>query len=605
MRKALYEAISLTIRLMVVFFGIVAVSSCTEERYGLGDEPAVPGEETADFQYLSFVHNDWAYSNGLAKAEPNYNGLVVIMKNGEEVRSINVDNQIAEQVIIWNPIEETVSNAAQKQFTAYNAGTVKEVSKENNQGLVITKFEKECTLSFVGMDVVLKGSWKEASFNNKKADRCEYDYTTITTQVSDTAKVDGAKVEIDVDGVKYNRVNVTAKAENHFNDYKNGVKNSHVEQMDIVYSTLVPVNFVPGEKVYEGSSAVEGSGKYAKIDNNSYKSELTLTHYFTQDGVTTQEQETVSGIANIKTWVEAQGSKMIVSSVEIGNPTVSVENNVSDMYRKEGNVYAKKYTTVWTYTWKNGFSKKVFSEVERLFFVREGKEVAMPYGETTTSFKNFVKGNSSEKSENGKDYNAYNSTVNFNGAHKSSTGNINNTISGLAVGQEFWVEKPKNPDMPNEIGAVDIAKTKQFGGLSWAWDANGKAFISGTVVTKYGVVSFWNGGYCFHKMTTGTIKARLGNSLYPENASQYLIPSYIDVMSKPNKHWVYTDVNGKARDEIYGTLIEKLEDVTLDKPFFGEPSENSDTYQIISQDGSVRVKVVYNGSVVFDHIFAN
>ena len=605
MRKNFSEAVSMTIRLVVALFVIVAVSSCTEEHYGIGEGPELPGEENADFQFLSFTHNDWAYSNGLAKAEPSYNGLVVIKKNGEEVRSISVEDQIAEQTITWTPIEETISNAAQKQFTAYTAGTVKEISKENNQGLIITKFEKECTLSFVGMDVVLKGSWKEASFNGKKADRCEYDYTTIITQVSDTAKVDGAKVEVEKEGKKYYRVNVTAKAENHFNDYENGQKSEHVEEMDIVYSVLVPVNFVPGEKVYDGSSAVEGSGKYTKIDNNSYKSQLTLTHYFTQDGVTTQEQETVSGVATVKTWVEAKGAKKIVSSIEIGNPTVSVNNTVSDMNHKEGNVYAMKYTTVWTYTWKNGFSKKVYSEVERLFFVREGKEVAMPYGETTTSFKNFVKGNSSEKSESGKNYNAFNSTVNFNGNHKSATGNLNNTISGLSVGQEFWVEKPQTPDMPNEIGGVDIAKTKQFGRLSWAWDASGKAFISGTIVTKNGVVSFWNGNYCFHKMNTSSIKAPLGNSLYPENNNQYLIPSYIDIMSKPNKHWVYTDVNGKARDEVYGTLIEKLEDVTLDKPFFGTPSETSETYQITSQDGSVRVKVVYNGSVVFDHVFAN
>lgn len=597
----------MTIRLVVALFVIVAISSCTEESYGF-DEPNLPGTESADFKYLSFNHAKWVYSNGLAKSEPVYDGLVRIMKNGEEVRSIRIENQIAEQVITWEPIAEEINNAAQKQFVEYAAGSIKEVSKENNQGITITKFEKECKLSFVGMNVVLKGSWKEASFNGAKADRCEYDYTTIITQVSDTVKVDDAKVEVIVEGEKYHRVNVTAKAENHFNDYKNGQKNEHIEQMDICYSVLVPVNFVPGEKVYEGSSAVEGSGKYTKIDNNSYKSQLTINHYFTQDGVTTQEQETVSGVATVKTWVEAQGAKKIIADINIGNPTVKVENKISDMYHKENNIYAKKYTTVWTYTWKNGFSKKVYAEVERLFYVREGKVVEMPYGETTTSFKNFVKGNSSEKSENGKKYDAYNSTINFDGAHKSATGNLNNAISSLSVGQEFWIlvkEEPKNPDMPNEIGGVDIAKTKNYGGLSWAWDENGKAFISGTIVTKNGVVSFWGGKYCFHKMNTATIKGRLGNSLYPENSAQYLIPSYIDVQSKPNKHWVYTDVNGKSRDEVYGTLIEKLEDVTLDKPFFGTPSETSETYNITSQDGSVRIKVVYKGSVVFDHVFAN
>ncbi len=412
------EVASLTIRLMVVFFGMVMVSSCTEEDFVLGyDEPKIPetpGEEIADFRDLSFNHADWTYSNGLAVAEPNYNGRVIFTKNGIMVDSISMENQIAEQEISWMSIEETIGKSAQKQFTGYTCGAVKEISTENNQGLTITKFEKECKLSFNGMDVVLTGSWKEVSFNNSKADRCEYDYTTIVTQVSDTAMVDGAKEEVIVDGVKYNRVIVTAKAENYFNDYEDGQMNQHKEEMDIVYSTLVPVPVVEEEP-----------------------------------------------------------------------------------------------------------------------------------------------------------------------------------------------ETPSEPDMPNEIGGVDIAKTKQFGGLSWAWDAEGKPFISGTIVTANGVVSFWNGNYCFHKMNTNTIKARLGNSLYTENTNQYLIPSYIDVQSKPNKHWVYTDVNGTARAEVYGTVIEKLDDITLNQPFFGEPSETSETYNITSQDGSVRIMVKYKGATVFDHTFAN
>ena len=119
-----FEAISLTIRLMVAFVVIVAVSSCTDESY---NAPEIPGEEIADFQYLSFNHNNWAYSNGLAKAEPSYNGLVVIKKNGQEVRSISVENQIAEQTITWEPIAEVTSNAAQKQFVEYTCGSVKEI----------------------------------------------------------------------------------------------------------------------------------------------------------------------------------------------------------------------------------------------------------------------------------------------------------------------------------------------------------------------------------------------------------------------------------------------------------------------------------------------
>ena len=71
----------------------------------------------------------------------------------------------------------------------------------------------------------------------------------------------------------------------------------------------------------------------------------------------------------------------------------------------------------------------------------------MPYGETSTSFSNFNAGNSVEKSENNKKYDAYpNGVVSFSGAHKSSTGNLNDPIEGLKVAQEFWVAKEEAKD---------------------------------------------------------------------------------------------------------------------------------------------------------------
>ena len=775
MKRTLAEVVVKATRLVAfslfVIFG-ATMTSCTDEHF-LEMEESTDITTGVDFSDLKFNHQDWTIGEGIATSQAYYDGYAVITKNGESSTAF-FDHQIVPMTLSWTPMEETTSGAAQRQYLGSKAGNEKVIKTTDNQGINLVKYERECKLNFVGAELNIKGSWYKATLWEKDGAYCRYDSTSVATQVSDTAMVNGTKIVVEKDGAKYNRVNVTVHAVNYFTDMP--AKVAHKEQMELTYSTLVPV--IPGAKVYEGSTAVEGTGAYAKVTETTYKSTLTLNHLYTQDGVQTSEQETVSGVANIKTWVEEQGEKMIVDNIEIGNPTVSIENTTSEMYQKQGYIYAVKHTTVWTYTWSNGFTKKVYAEVERLYYMREeGKAVAMPYGETTTSFKSFVAGTTTEKSENGNKYDAYASTINFNGNHKSETGSVNNAISGLTVGQEFWVKNDtflsfdkqiipgnattdaqiiitehwsvsgdkvikftqkgaytfsvseqqrvlgenltfvsglnkstdnqkysevkdnqfsrtvtttyvakfnlcevkaiatateayieyrgekinfqfatadveykglnnptatevtvdgndysrknysvtfnhtivgdkaatvlvdkliiKNPDMPDEIGAVDIEKTRNFGGLSWSWDASGKPFVSGTIVTENGVVSFWNGGYSFHKMTTNEITARLGNSLYPENNNQYLIPAYISIQSKPNKHWLYTDVNGKARDEVYGTLIMKLEDVKLDEPFFGIPSETSETFRITNQDGSVRIKVVYKGSVVFDHVFAN
>ena len=454
MKRTLSEVANLTIRLVVVLFVILFGASCSDNNFIGGEEPSIEEPEQPETpagdtlivnQDFMLHHGDWSYSNGLATADHYFEGFLTVKVGNEPVSDIDIEHENAPMSISWEPIEETTSSSAEKMYIGQAAGEAKKTESHQNQKINFTKYERECKLEFVGMEVILKGSWYEASFNKKDTVGCRYDSTTIATQVMDTVKVNGTKVEVELDGTKYNRVVVTAKAENRFTDLPAGT--THAEQMDIQYSVLVPVVFVPGEKFYEGSIA--GNGSYTKASEESYKSSLELTHIFTQDGAQIKEQETVSGTAVVRTWVETAGPKMIVPSIEIGNPTVSVSTSVSDdFYQKEGNIYAKMYKTTWTYTWANGFSKKVYSEVERLYYRREaGKEVAMPYGETSTSFSNFNAGNSVEKSENDKKYDAYpNGVVSFNGAHKSTTGNVNDQIAGLSVGQEFWVEKEAPKD---------------------------------------------------------------------------------------------------------------------------------------------------------------
>ena len=766
--------VNLAAILFVFLFG-----ACTEEHFipeDNGENPPVviPGDTIIRMDEFNLNHADWSSSNGLAKADHYFDGYIEFLVDEEVVKTTLIDHENAPMSISWEPINETISASAEKMYIGQTSGEAKFIESHKNQEVTFAKYERESKLSFVGLDVTLKASWYQAALNSAEK-YCRYDSTTVATQVQDTAMINGVKEEVEVDGKKYYRVNVIAKAENHFTDMP--AKTAHVEPMDINYSVLVPVIFVPGNKIYEGSIA--GNGSYVKASEESYRSELELTHIFTQDGAQIKEQETVSGIATVKTWVEEAGAKMIVPTIEIGNPTVSVSESTSDLYQKEGYIYAKKYTTTWTYTWANGFTKKVYSEVERLYYMREeGKAVAMPFGETSTSFSNFNAGNSVEKSENGKKYEAYpNGMVYFSGAHKSTTGNVNDQIAGLAVGQEFWVEKeeakdeflgfdkeviagnnnkdaqiiitehwsisgdkdvvfsqsanytfsvseqqrvlgenltfvsglskstdnPKfnevkegqfartitstyvakfnlcevkaiakateayveyrnekinfefaetsveykginnptatevtvdgilysrkayevsfahsvlgtksasvlvdqeidmDPTTPDEWGKLDIEKTKNFGGLSWSWkNVGGKLvpFVSGTIVTEYGIVSFWEGGNNFTKMDTNTINGRLSNSIKSEGP-EYLIPAYIRILTDPNKHWGYQDINGQYRDEINGVDIEMLKDVSLDKPFIAEGGE-ANVYEI----SNGRVIVTYQGKVLFNEVFA-
>lgn len=198
-----------------------------------------------------------------------------------------------------------------------------------------------------------------------------------------------------------------------------------------------------------------------------------------------------------------------------------------------------------------------------------------------------------EVEKNGETYTRYDASFNIQGVY-----NERNYPASAPV----YVDVYKKPE-PTIDQPIDVNKTIQFGRLSWSWTADKKPFITGTIVTKVGIISFWDGGYCFTDMDTNTIKDKLGNTLWPENSSNYLIPNYITIENSPNKHWVYTDINGKPRDEVYGTYIEKLPEVTLNEPFFGIPSSTSETFKITEKDGTVRIKVTYGGKTIFNEVF--
>ena len=96
------------------------------------------------------------------------------------------------------------------------------------------------------------------------------------------------------------------------------------------------------------------------------------------------------------------------------------------------------------------------------------------------------------------------------------------------------------------------------------------------------------------------MNGRLSNSIYAEGEN-YLIPSYISIPTNPNKHWVYTDINGKKRDSVAGSDIMLLADVTIDEPFIADGGEvvTNASYTVEGK----HVKVTYLGKVLFEHTF--
>ena len=194
------------------------------------------------------------------------------------------------------------------------------------------------------------------------------------------------------------------------------------------------------------------------------------------------------------------------------------------------------------------------------------------------------------------DYDRYNASFNITGQYNGYT----YPVSALV---DIDVLRNLEPDTPDPWGDLDVEKTLAYGGLAWSWrneGGNAIPFVTLTVVTEYGIVSAWEGGECFTEVNTNTITGRLSNSLYTEGTN-YLIPSYISIPTDPNKHWVYTDINGKTRDSVAGSYIVLLKDVTIDEPFIADGGEvvTNASYTVNGK----HVKVTYRGKVLFEHTF--
>lgn len=443
MRKNLFSrAISLIGMLAVVILNTV-VTSCTEEAFEEGpmqEKPVeVKGDTISVIKENTLIHNDWTAKEELVVAENTTKGEIhKVDKNNNALYGIDDFSQVLKMNFAWEALkEDTVATAETLTYMGQNVSGESKVSTTKNGKLDIRTMSKNFTLKFIGKELVINANYDIASFNGNDLAYCRPDSVVVTKQTSSDVET------VVISGSEYKRVKTVAELSFYLTDMP--AKAQHVKTATTTYTRLVKINKEPGEKVYIGSVKIDGSERYYRLSDSEYRSEMQIKSYYTQDGNTTEEIETIAGNAQVKTWLDAQGDFMIVPSIAIGNPTMKMTSSDSKLSFKEGEIWSMTRTYLFPFVWENGFVKNGNATVEKLYFVREDCKIAMPTAETEMSFNNFVSGNSVEKSYNNKTYNAYpNGKLNFNGSHNGDA------INGLSVGQEFYVEKPiENDDLVN------------------------------------------------------------------------------------------------------------------------------------------------------------
>ncbi len=375
-------------------------------------------------------HNDWTAKEELVVAENTTLGEIQAVNKDDRTHIFKIEDfsQALNMSFAWDAIAEEKSSTAALTYMGQNVGSESITGTEKNGKLTITTKQKNFTLKFIGKEVVIKGSYDIAAYNNSDLAYCRPDSVVVASQKSDTLET------VVLENEEYARIKTVASLNFHLTDMP--AKAAHVENATMTYTRLAKINKVPGEKVYVGSVKIDGSEKYYRLNDSEYHSEMQIKSYYTQDGNTTEEIETIAGKAKVKTWLDKEGKFMIVPSIAIGNPTMKMTSSDSKLAQKDGEIWSITRTYLFPFVWENGFVKNGNATVEKLYFVREECKIAMPTAETEMSFNDFVAGNSVEKSYNKKTYNAYpNGKLNFNGSHNGDA------ISGLSVGQEFYVEK--------------------------------------------------------------------------------------------------------------------------------------------------------------------
>lgn len=393
LRGFLAKAMSLVTFLFVLIS--VAFVGCTTEEFDevtkTKPEPPVvviPGDTIPSFDTENtFRHGDWEVANGLIQREnKNYGYINLSVKKDGKVTVIGSDplDKKVKTSFSWTPVEEIQGKT---QLTYLGSNTTKGTTTSAKDGKLTMKTTPfTSTLKFEEMEVVFKGSFERLFAGSEIAEGCDFDSLKYEIVKTDTLPEIIKKEDGD-----YKRGETTAKLIAYLTHTPGN--EVHVEEFPFKYTGIFRVNLEPGEKVYQGKKIVEGSDKYYPMENGNFWSERTYIKTFIQDEKTITEEVKFGGEARI-IWGVPAGNTYTVEDINIGNPNMvpSFEDAKNFIERGKG-LKAIVRTYSFPFAWANGYAKTNTCAVDMLSAYDEDDTYALPTGESSMSFANYVAGN--------------------------------------------------------------------------------------------------------------------------------------------------------------------------------------------------------------------
>lgn len=411
-RTLKFRGISLHIcSLLAVFFIMFSFVGCGPTDENFVDEAfkpkPQPGDSIPSFEKMRFEHGDLKLADHSASAKHTLNGDLVIKdgKSGEQINFFPIFDVQMATTINW--AKSTGEGAV---YLSQTTGEEKKLSTRVDQLITLTKYEKTSTLKFIGKEKSWTVSYEVPSYKGIETYCCIFDSAAVVKQITDTIKNE----VIEKEGKKVHRIITTSTVRNFFTDRP--AKEIHTEDLLMLDTTYVAADIKPGEKIYQGSTIIEGSQKYFKLPNGNYHSEMKIKSYYIQDGVTSTEEELIAGEAKITFALETNPT-FEVPNIAIGNPNMisGFQDAAAIAKGEEREMVLRSYS--FPFIWQNGFSKKGSATVERLYFVRSECRLAMPTSESSIIFVEYVSGEPTLVSN----YNFYNEgKMYFKGIHNST-----------------------------------------------------------------------------------------------------------------------------------------------------------------------------------------
>ncbi len=450
---------------------------------------------------------------------------------------------------------------------------------DQTTGHVITTIVNRHTFDFDFFTFNIEETYQTA-YTMYKGERLNFLAPTPEVVLSGQKPEDMGTI-VDADGTKYNRTEYTLTFKETYGNF------------NAMYYPLVDIDVKP-EEVTRTEWRVMNEG-LERISDTQWKSYFTLYEKFSDGKETNTYKEVLLDI-----YVQAPAKRNLQLNSAEFDYTSLTPRSVSTSTRSGGqNITVTTLKSPYDLVYTSRANERLSSEFN---FVSE--TAVYKDGDITVNFKSVDWMNIQNEGYSAPlqglvgDYNRYNAAFNISGQYNGVTYPATALV-------DVDVLVPQDPTIDPEWGEIDIEKTKKFGTISVAWEAqagNEKLLpiYTGTIITSKGIISFMKGYKQFTAMNTNTITDQVGNAW---NGTK-LFPSYIEVdRSGKNISWAYLSViDGELFDDVNSSKMTLEGGLNKETPFVATGGD-ANVYTFSENGNVVRVVVTYQGVVMFDEVF--